>query len=77
MNTYKEYSRKWNMEVILNSFVDRMLNNIVSCSSLVMSDGGLLLELSSSHCRGQCESLYNRALRSSLPSGHCHNTWFA
>jgi len=35
--------------------VDRILNTILRCSSLVMSDCGLLLELGSSHCWGQCE----------------------
>jgi hypothetical protein len=40
----------------VNDFkVDRILNNIVWCSSLGMSDGGLLEELGSFHCRGQCE----------------------
>jgi len=43
-------------------FVDRILNNILRYSSLVMYDCGLLLELGSSHCRGQCESLYSRAI---------------
>jgi len=37
--------------------VDRILNNIVRYSSLGMSDSGLLLELGSSHCQGQCELL--------------------
>jgi hypothetical protein len=30
----------------------RILNNILRCSALVMSDCGLLLELGSSHYRG-------------------------
>ena len=55
-------------------FVDRILNNILRCSSLVMSDCGLLLELGSSHGRGQCEILYSRAFRSSLPLGYRHDT---
>jgi hypothetical protein len=40
-------------EVILN--IDRILNNILRCSLLVMSDCGLLLELGSFHRRGRCE----------------------
>jgi len=52
-NSYSANSRRENREVILN--VDRILNNILRCSSLVMSDCGLLLELGSFHCRGQCE----------------------
>jgi len=54
--------------------VDRILNNILRCSSLVMSDCGLLLELSFFHCRGQCEFLYIRILRSSLPLDFRHET---
>jgi hypothetical protein len=38
-----------------NFEVDRILNNILRCSSLVMSDCGLLLELGSFHRRGQYE----------------------
>jgi len=52
-NTYRAYSRSDSKELILK--VDRILNNILKCSSLVMSDCGLLLELGSSHCRGRCE----------------------
>jgi hypothetical protein len=38
-----------------NFDVDRILNNILRCSLLVMSDCGLLLELVSSHHQGQSE----------------------
>jgi len=38
-----------------NLWIDRILNNILRCSSLQMSDWGLLLELGSFHRRGQCE----------------------
>jgi len=59
---------------MLSISVDRIFNNILRCSSLVMSDCGLLLELGSFHCRGQCESLYSRILRSSLPFDYRHDT---
>jgi len=39
---------------MFEDFVDRILNTIIRCSSLVLSDCGLLLELGSIHCRGQC-----------------------
>jgi hypothetical protein len=55
-NSYSAYSQRENREVILNK-VDRILNNILMCSSLVMSDCGLLLELGSFHLQGQCELL--------------------
>jgi len=67
------YSHKWIKEVILK-FVYRILNNILRCSSLVMSDSGLLQALGSSHCRGQCEFLYRLAVWSSLPLDHRHDT---
>jgi len=59
---------------MIKDFVDRILKNISSCSSPVMSDCGLLLELGSFHCRGQCEFLYSRILRSSLPLDYRHDT---
>jgi len=40
-------------EVIVN----RILENIFRCSSLLMSDCGLLLELGSSHCRNNVKCL--------------------
>jgi len=60
-----------------DGLVDRILNNILRCSPLVMSDCGLLLELGSFHHRGRCELFYNRSLRSSLPSGFRHDTIIA
>ena len=52
-NSYKAYSRKRNCKVICK--VDRILNNILTCSWMVMSDSGLLLELGFFHRWGQCE----------------------
>jgi hypothetical protein len=58
-------------------WVDKILNNILRCSSLVMFDCGLLLELGSSHRRGRCELFKIGSLRSSLPSVFRHDTTFA
>jgi len=57
--------------------VDRIFNNILRCSSLVMSDCGLLLELGSSHRRRQRELFIIGSLRSSLPSVFHHDTIIA
>jgi len=59
------------------SIVDRILNNILRCSSLVMSDCGLLQELGSTHCQGQCRPFYNQILSSSLTSVFRHDTILA
>jgi len=59
---------------MFKDFVDRILNNILRCSSLVLSDCGLLLELGSFHCWGKCEFLYSQILRSSLPLDFRHDT---
>jgi len=73
--TYQAYSHENNKEAMVVVIgLDRNLNNILMCSSLVMSDCGLLLELGSSHSRGQCEFLYSQAFGSSLPLGHRHDT---
>jgi hypothetical protein len=55
------YTYIWNSlvgsrEVIVKFWIDRILNNILRCSSLVMSDCGLLLELVLPLSGRQCES---------------------
>jgi len=59
INSYKAYSCMWIREDILRFFVDRNLKNILRCSLIIMSDGELLLELGSSHCRRQGELVIN------------------
>jgi len=61
---------------MLSISVDRILDNILWCSPLVMSECELLLELGSSHCQGQCESLYSWIPRSSLPLDYHHDRLF-
>jgi len=72
MNEYMAYLHQWNREVIL--YIDRILNNILRCSSLVMSECVLMLELGSFHRQRQCEIFIIGASWYTLPSGFRHDT---